>query len=108
MGERGRLPFTDDDEWPWRWMVTPSWGALHRVRSGRKMRDGRIGVIGETVCGVRAALFMPGVLSRVARPRCKRCCRKLGILQGNGAPYNSGIQEPARQPPNTQRERDDG
>jgi hypothetical protein len=31
---------------------------------------------------------MPGIFSRMGAPRCKRCCKAVGIPAGNGAPYN--------------------
>lgn len=39
-------------------------------------------------CGLRAQMALPGVLARLGRPRCKRCCKAIGITQGNGCPAN--------------------
>ena len=33
---------------------------------------------------------VPGVLSRLAAPRCLRCCRARGLPRGVGAPRNDG------------------
>ena len=47
-----------------------------------------IGIQGTTACGLSGRLSMPGIFSRIGAPRCKKCCRKVGIPDGNGAPYN--------------------
>ena len=50
----------------------------------------------ETVCGEKwEATNMPGFLSRTGAPRCRKCCKRLGIPPGIGAPYNAGIAEPS-------------
>jgi hypothetical protein len=73
-------------------MVLPSWRVLHRVASGVVEEDDFVGVRkGVTVCGQRGTLQMPGIFSRMGRPRCKRCCKRLGVPPGNGAPYNEGM-----------------
>lgn len=91
-----RLPFTRKAEWRFRWLVTESWEVLHRVVAGTKSEGGPNCGVGAadatTACGLRRPfLAMPGVLSRMGRPRCKRCCRAVGVPQGNGAPFNQGI-----------------
>jgi hypothetical protein len=43
---------------------------------------------GTTACGASGRLKMPGIFSRMDLPRCKHCCRKLGIPAGDGAPFN--------------------
>jgi len=36
---------------------------------------------------------MPGIFSRMGAPRCKACCRALGLPEGDGAPYNSNLPD---------------
>ena len=77
------------DHWRSRWLVLPRWGALHRVASIEwEDPPDMIGGQGETVCGRKGRLFMPGIFSRMSLKRCPRCCRMLGLPQGNGAPFN--------------------
>jgi hypothetical protein len=47
-----------------------------------------VGIEGITACGLSGRLGMPGLFSRMDAPRCKRCCKKVGIPYGNGAPFN--------------------
>ena len=91
---KARLPFGRKNQWHWRWMVLPSWRVLHRVASGVVEEDEFVGVRkGVTVCGLRGTLQMPGIFSRMGRPRCVHCCKRLGVPQGNGAPYNQGMHD---------------
>ena len=83
------LPIHGDD-WRSRWLVLPAWGSLHRVASIRWDDDmDMISGDGETVCGRRGRLMMPGIASRMEAPRCAQCCRALGISAGYGAPFNA-------------------
>lgn len=81
-----------------RWLVLPSWGALHRV-SSIAWDDGLewISGTGTTVCGRRGRLSMPGLFSRMGLPRCAQCCAAVGIPPGEGAPFNAlrGMQADA-------------
>ncbi len=89
------LPFPEREHWPWRWMYTERCrtdGKLHRVVQVREQEDWAwVGVIGRTACGIDGKLLMPGMFSRMGRPRCKHCCRIVGVPEGDGAPYNQGI-----------------
>jgi hypothetical protein len=40
------------------------------------------------VCGLAGAAIFPGVMARIYAPRCPRCCDRLRIPQGEGAPFN--------------------
>ncbi len=40
------------------------------------------------ICGTRSVWIAPGIFSRMGMPRCSRCCRALGISDGNGCPLN--------------------
>lgn len=89
--------------WRSRWMVFPnSWRVLHRVSSA-KWRDvdeyGGSYVVGRgtMVCGASGEIFMPGILSRMGLPRCKKCCAALGIPGGNGSPFNDKALTPKQQ-----------
>ena len=90
------LPFADRSDWVWRWLVTPAWLRLHRVVGYVERDDDEMMGVSDavTACGLRRPfLRMPGMLSRMMLPRCKHCCRKLGVVDGAGAPYNSGMHE---------------
>lgn len=39
-------------------------------------------------CGRRFAASLPGIFSRMGAPRCRGCCTRLGLPQGDGAPVN--------------------
>lgn len=78
----------DRDHWRSRWLVLPRHDALHRV-SSIAWEDGEmIAGLGTTVCGRQGRLSMPGILSRLGCPRCRKCCRALGVPAGRGAPRN--------------------
>lgn len=80
------------EHWRWRWVQLRAGGVLHRVRRVDNRRDWLkwSGGTAETVCGEtgKGRMWMPGVVSRMAAPRCAKCCRKLGLPRGVGAPYN--------------------
>lgn len=110
------LPFESTERWRWRWMYTPRCGTdgkLHRIvwvihvaHGGWEDRyeellpnefpqpwdEDFVGVIGKTACGLLGEFHMPGILSRMARPRCRHCCRVVGIPPGEGAPFNEGLE----------------
>lgn len=65
-----------------------------------------VGGPGWTVCGRSGRLGIPGFGSRMAAPRCKQCCRRLGWPHGVGSPKNDAELRPlvearlaSRQPP---------
>ena len=79
--------------WRSRWLVTPRWGALHRISTieWQEVEDYGGSLVhgeGKSVCGVQAHFMMPGFLDRMDLPRCKKCCRALGLPPGSGAPFN--------------------
>ena len=39
-------------------------------------------------CGSTFVATLPGFMSRMGAPRCKRCCSVLGVPDGDGAPVN--------------------
>lgn len=82
--------------WRSRWLQTARGTSLHRV-SAIKWEDppDRISGEGETVCGKRGWLSMPGIFSRMGATRCRQCCKALGIPQGAGAPFNALTGEQA-------------
>lgn len=92
--KRRPLPIPDSN-WKSRWLVTYSWKALHRVSEiqwdePNEMISGN----GITLCGHRAWMCMPGFPSRIGLKRCQKCCKILGIPEGDGCPFNAGIEEP--------------
>lgn len=68
----------------YRWLVLPQWRVLHRVAQITWDDSDKIAGVGKTVCGRSGLLQTPGVLSRLGLPRCRQCCRILGLRQGNG------------------------
>lgn len=87
------LPISQD-RWRSRWLVLPRWGVLHRVAAITwDEPDEMICGYGQTVCGRNGFLRMPGIFSRMGLKRCPRCCKAMGIPQGDGAPFNEGILE---------------
>lgn len=76
-------------DWRRRWLQTTRGLALHRVSTIQWGSDERISGRGETVCGRRGRLMMPGIFSRMDAPRCVQCCQAMGIPCGDGAPYNA-------------------
>lgn len=64
--------------------------SLHRLSCIAGWNDGYlpIGGQGVTLCGQAGRLHMPGIISRLAAPRCRRCCKLVGIPAGHGIPLN--------------------
>lgn len=85
------LAFKRVNDWRSRWVNIPKSRTIHRVRalaSSRKAWKDFPSGEGVTVCGKEGKMWMPGILSRMAAPRCRKCCELLGIPSGVGAPYN--------------------
>lgn len=83
-------------DWRSRWLVLPRWGVLHRVSSikwGEDYPEQMINGQGTTVCGKTGFLMMPGFMSRMGLKRCPKCCKAMGIPQGDGCPENEGVIE---------------
>lgn len=78
------------------WVTTHSWERLHRVPDVVDYLKGgwkesfvnSCGVNLRSDCGLRALYVAPGVFSRMDLPRCVKCCKKVKISYGNGAPIN--------------------
>lgn len=85
------------------WLVTRRWNRLHHATLDdvdlQEMFDAR--QLGEDyrqadgrgpwrlACGRTAAyLSIPGIISRMTKPRCVGCCRVLGYPTGVGSPKN--------------------
>ena len=83
-----------NNEWIWRWQYADidNYEFLHRIAEPFTVGDknGWESGTGRAVCGMRGVFEMPGVVSRLGRPRCIACCEALEIPSGDGAPYNSG------------------
>ena len=47
------------------------------------------GGTGVTVCGRSGRMWMPGIGSRLDAPRCRQCCKGVGIPFGYGIPLNA-------------------
>lgn len=83
---------------PWllvqQWLVAPaSWRVLHYIPD-RDAWDKAVGAVSNrryhftAACGLRTAFDAPGIVSRLGNPRCKKCCKALGIPQGSGSGAN--------------------
>lgn len=46
------------------------------------------------ICGDERPVTLPGMFSRMGRPRCPECCAKLGITEGDGAGLNDDEARP--------------
>ena len=76
-------------DWRCRWLMPPTGRAkLHRVATIVWAGDSETYGEGTTVCGLKYTLCIPGMNSRFGRPRCPKCCAKLSIPAGDGAPMN--------------------
>lgn len=104
--EMGRAPLKiDQDDWRSRWLVfTCSGKLLHRVAAMQwEDAEDMVAGDGETLCGRKGWLHMPGIFSRMEQRRCSMCCKLMGIEGGEGNPYNQGIYEPGDAPPDLDR-----
>jgi len=103
--EREKLLFSGRDDWRSRWLQLGSRGeVLHRIESldvdlENEWREEVTNAEGRSVCGRDGWFFIPGIFSRMAAKRCDRCCDLLGIPHGDGAPFNSDIEEPGCEGP---------
>lgn len=74
----------------WDWVYTPAGRRLHHAATIEDPAEFEREATsnGLTTCGVEATLMIPGIMSRLAMPRCKPCCDRLGIPAGTGSPKN--------------------
>jgi hypothetical protein len=87
------------EKWRSRWLQFTSTrrnGDLHRVASiawdGEALGFDPGDMIqgeGVSVCGKEGRMAMPGIFSRMGAPRCRRCCKAMGIPPGDGPPWNA-------------------
>lgn len=92
-----------------RWWVTTwaGWNRLHAIPRDAVDPDDEDaleefsseGVTATAACGVSTRWAWPGVSSRLGRPRCKHCCRALGIAAGNGTPANEEARKQRMEEP---------
>lgn len=104
-GEDGKPLFWQRDDWRSRWLILEQGEVLHRVArldvDPTEWREEITDGPGLAVCGQEGAFGIPGIFSRMGTKRCTRCCRALGIPNGDGAPGNAkdfeepGCEEPA-------------
>lgn len=79
------------------WLVTTTWEVLHHASN---LTDDQLRALGDDGswsgpvrldCGrMVVSVSIPGVFSRMGKPRCKRCCASTGIPEGTGSPKNDG------------------
>jgi hypothetical protein len=78
----------------WDWVVNTTNAVLHAPRvwddPHYEARDDH----GQTVCGYRGPLYIPGMGSRFGVPRCRTCCRITGMPPGKGSPKNDDACRP--------------
>ena len=96
------LPYASRREWRRRWQIRITNAGhdsrvLHRIVEVIEERDGC--TTGVAACGRGLDFHIPGIFSRMGRPRCKDCCRRLGIQPGDGAPFNARVDEPGCEGP---------
>lgn len=48
----------------------------------------------DAYCAGSVVVTLPGLMARMHAPRCKHCCKLLGIPAGKGTPNNSDIEVP--------------
>lgn len=97
-----RQPWDTGDDWRRRWVQSIKKPVLHRLSDdavenveGQDNDFAGVNFRGTTMCGRKSPhWFMPGIFSRMDAPRCKQCCRILGLSEGNGCPANYNIEEP--------------
>lgn len=76
------------------WLMPATWRVLHHAElTDQQCEDlADEGTLWEPVtltCGQQAAsVSIPGVLSRMGKPRCRRCCGRLGYPEGYSSPKN--------------------
>ena len=76
-------------EWDWLYTTGRGGKCLHHaaeLHDPENWEQG--GFMATTTCGRTLHMTLPGLLSRMGLPRCKRCCRLLGIKDGTGSPKN--------------------
>ena len=84
----------------WDWMYTSAGGSeckLHHLAAWDAPDDRFLDecrTVGVSTCGIRTEWQIPGVLSRLARARCARCCDALGVPRGHGSPRNDEALRP--------------
>jgi hypothetical protein len=79
------------------WVVGAAWNRLHALAGDltevqrRSLEDYEVQCPGPIrfACGrVGAFASIPGIFSRMGKPRCQGCCRVTGLPQGIGSPKN--------------------
>lgn len=99
-GEVKRKPDIHDVT-TWAWLQTGGRAiSLHYCHGvthddWEEISDG--GKVLTTACGKRLEMRIPGVLSRMFSPRCRSCCKALGIPQGYGTPWNANLEDAMRE-----------
>ena len=70
-----------------RWIVTRFGHRLHIVTPEAAWPWGDEVVTRQvlTACGHSWLAVIPGILTRIAAPRCRACCRAAGVPDGSGA-----------------------
>lgn len=75
----------------WDWVEFACGDVLHAV--ARLDNEATVDVEwvghGETECGRRGDLYIPGMFTRMSAKRCERCCRRTHMPQGDGSPKNA-------------------
>ncbi len=72
----------------WDWVRLGNGDRLHAVATVTNDADEQWYGIGTTECGLGGEMHIPGILSRMAATRCRRCCDRTGMPQGDQSPKN--------------------
>lgn len=74
----------------WDWVRLGDGDVLHAVRTitNADTVDDDWYADGSTECGRSGDMHIPGMFSRMAARRCRRCCVATGMPQGNQSPKN--------------------
>jgi hypothetical protein len=95
LDERGELPGSRETiEWDW---VDMDDEYLHCPSVWNDEDYNAYDEEAETWCGQRGHGSIPGVFSRMGRPRCPTCCQTVGMPEGIGSPKNDDQARPVAQ-----------
>lgn len=78
----------------WDWVVMGDGRKLHAPKVWDDPRYNAYTEDGETWCGRRGWLSIPGVFTRMGARRCGMCCQATGMPPGKGSPKNDDACRP--------------
>ena len=78
----------------WDWVEFPNGEALHAPLWTFSEDEDGCHADGFVACRRGGRLWIPGLGARLSAPRCKQCCRAVGIPEGVGSPKNDDALRP--------------